>query len=576
MAKDHTSSSFRILLCFFFLLFSPILSVAQEPDKHGGTIVLSTVSDPKTFNDIIASETSSSIVTNLIFEGLTRTNAETLLVEPNLAERWTVSEDGREWTFYLRKDVLWNDGEPFTADDVVFTFTSLIFNPDIPSSSRDVLTINGEVFKLEKIDDHTVRFTLPVKFAPFLRGMSQSILPAHKLRKAVEEKKFNFTWGIDTPPGQIVGTGPFLLDEYRPGERLVFKRNPLYWRRGDSGRLPYLDRIIYLIVQSVDTEVLKFMDGELDACGVRGSDYPLIKPKEKAGNFTVYDTGPNFGTNFITFNQNSKTNPQTGQPFVDPVKGKWFTNPNFRRAVAHAIDRQKIIDIVMNGLGYPQHAAMSPSAGLFYNDHVIKYDYDLDKARQILKEEGFEDRNGDGIIEDKDGHEVQFNLYTNSNSPERVQIAAIIRHDLSRLGMKVNFLAQEFNTLVTHLMSDFDWDAVIIGLTGGIEPHFGKNVWHSTGGLHMWFPRQEKPATEWEKQIDQIFDMAVQELDESKRKVLYDEHQMIVSKELPVIYTVLSSNLYAVRNRFGNLRPTNLGGPFHNIEEIYILPEARP
>lgn len=123
--------------------------------------------------------------------------------------------------------------------------------------------------------------------------------------------------------------------------------------------------------------------------------------------------------------------------------------------------------------------------------------------------------------------------------------------------------------------STFEWDAIILGLTGGIEPHFGKNVWSSDGELHMWYPRQEKPATPWEKRIDEIFSLGVQELDENKRKEYYNEFQDIVAKEIPLIYTVLSAKLSAVRNKFGNLRPTNLGGVFHNLEEIYIKEEYR-
>lgn len=544
---------------------------------YGGKLVLSTTSDPRSFNDIMAKETSTSTVTQYIFEGLTTSNPYNLKVEPNLARSWDVSADGKVWTFYLREDVMWNDGEPFTADDVVFTFNRLIYNPDIPSSAKDAFTVQGEIFQVEKLDDFAVQFTLPVKFAPFLRSMGQAILPQHKLEKSVDKGEFNFTWGIDTDPKEIVGTGPFKLSEYRPGERLVFTPNPFYWKKSEDGdRLPYLNKIIYLIVQNADTSLLKFMDGELDYYGVRGSDFPLVKPLEEEKNFTVYDGGPAFGTNFIFFNQNNRLNPETNQPYVDPAKLTWFTDLSFRRAVAHVIDKERIIEIVMNGLGYPQHAAMSPSAGFFHNPDVMKYAYDPNKAQEILRAAGFKDRDGDGLIEDQQGNVVQFNLYTNSGAVERIQIAGIIRHDLERLGMKINFQALEFNTLVSKLTSNFQFDAIILGLTGGIEPHFGKNVWMSNGQLHMWNPGQKTPQTAWEERIDEIFTRAVQELDPDKRKALYDEFQMIVSEQLPLIYTALSSNLYAVRDKFGNLDPTSYGGAFHNIEEIYVLQQGVP
>ena len=559
------------LIILFLLGVNSVYAESQPSSKYGGTLVLSTTSDPKSFNAITAKETSTTMVTGHIFEGLTTTSGVTGQVEPLLAERWEASGDGLTWTFYLRQDVLWTDGHPFMADDVVFTFNELIYNDDIPSSARDIFTIEEKEFVVEKVDDFTVKFTLPVKFAPFLRGMTQEILPGHLLRKSVEEGKFNFTWGIDTPPVNIVGTGPYKLTEYRPGERLSFHRNPRYWQTNDEGeQLPFIEKIVYLIIQNPDVTLLKFMDGELDYLSLRGADFPLIKPLEKHGNFTVYDVGPAFGTNFITFNQNRGMNPETDKPFVCEHKLAWFVNRDFRRAVAHAIDKDKIIEIVMNGLGYPQSSAMSPSAGFFYNEDVHQYDYDLEKAKKILDKQGFRDRDGDGVLEDKQGHKLEFNLYTNSGGTERVQIASIIRHDLQKLGMKVNFLPLEFNNLVSKLTATFEWDAMIIGLTGGVEPHFGKNVWDSSGGLHMWYPRQESPATSWEKKIDEIFNKGVQELNENKRKKLYDQHQRIVSKELPVIYTVLGSSVFATRNRVVGLNPTSLGGAFHNLEHIYI------
>ncbi len=544
---------------------------SASSNKYGGQLVLATSSDPKSFNDILAKETSTTLVTGLIFEGLTRTNAVTTKVEPHLALSWDVSADGLQWTFFLRQDVLWSDGHPFTADDVVFTFHDLIYNPDIPSSARDIFTIDGQPFKVEKVDDHTVRFTLPVKFAPLLRGMSQAILPKHKLKQVVEDGRFNFFWGIDTPPSEIVGTGPYRLSRYDPGQRLVFERNPKYWRTGAGGdRLPYLNRIIYLIVQDQNATLLRFLEGTIDSYDFRGMDYPLLKPMEGKGNFTIFNLGPDMGSNFILFNQNKGVNPETGKPFVDPMKLSWFTDVHFRRAVAHAIDKERMIEIVKNKLGYPQHSAMGPGAGFFDNPHVPEYEYNLPKATEILKQAGYIDRNGDGVLDDSQGRRVEFNLYTNASNTERVEIASIIRRDLEKLGMKVNFLSLEFNTLVSKLNATFEWDAIILGLTGGIEPHFGKNVWNSNGQLHLWYPQQESPATEWERRIDEIFLEGVQELDENKRKEYYDEFQTIVATELPVIYTVLDARLSAVRNKFGNLQPTNYGGIFHNVEEIYI------
>lgn len=539
--------------------------------KPGGSLIISTIAPPKSFNPILAKETSTTAVTGLIFEGLTRTNGVTTEVGPSLAQSWEVSEDGKTWTLHLRRDIFWNDGRPFTADDVVFTFQKLIYNQNIPSSARDIFTIEGKQINVSKVDANTVTFTLPVKFAPFLRSLEQEILPKHALEKLVDEGKFNNAWSVNTPPEKIVGTGPFMLQQYVPGQRVVFKRNPHYWRKDEkSNPLPYLAGITHIVVQNQDVELLKFQSKETDYLGMRGSDFPILKPNEQRDNFTVYNVGPAFGTNFIAFNQNPGRNPQTEEPYVPPHKLKWFTDIRFRRAVAHAIDKQSIINIVMNGLGFPQYAAMSPAAKLFYSANVQKYDYNPQKSKDLLKEAGFKDTNGDGVLEDSAGHPLEFNLFTNSENTERIKIAGIIRKDLEEVGMKVNFTPLEFNNLVSKLSSNYQWDAIILGLTGGIEPHFGKNVWHSTGHLHVWNPLQKKPATAWEKRMDEIFDQAVQELDVEKRRKLYDEWQLIVSEQLPLIYTVLPASLHAVRNKFGNLYPTAYGGTFHNLEEIFV------
>ncbi|MFH1202674.1 MAG: ABC transporter substrate-binding protein [Candidatus Omnitrophota bacterium] len=563
-----------LLVVFLFIsLVSPVSAEDYKPQagRSGGNLILSTTSDPKSFNPILAKETSTTAVTGLIFEGLTRTNGITLEVEPNLAHAWLVSKDGKEITFYLRKGLRWSDGVPLTGDDIVFTFNELIYNPDIPNSARDIFTVEGKQFKVEKIDDYAVKFTLPTVFAPFLMSMSQEILPKHKLEKAAKDGKFNFTWGTDASPADVTGTGPFKLAKYRPGEDVILERNPYYWKRdAKSRRLPYLDKVIFVIVQSPDVAVLKFLEGEIDYYGMRGADFPILKPREKEKNFTVYNTGPAFGSDFLVFNLNPDINIMNQKPFFDPIKLSWFSNLDFRKVVAHALDKKKMIEIVLNGLGFDQDGPMSPSSGFFYNPGLTRYEYDLKKAKEILRDAGFIDRNLDGFIEDRKGRTVEFNLLTNSGNTERIQIAGIIRKDLENLGMKVNLLSLEFNNLVTKLDSTFDWDAILLGLTGGIEPHFSRNVWHSRGQLHLWHPKQIKPLTKWEEEIDNIFDKGVQELDRDKRKVFYDRWQEIVSQELPVIYTVLPASIFAVKNKFGNLYPTSYGGAFHNIEEIFI------
>ncbi|MBF0594479.1 MAG: ABC transporter substrate-binding protein [Candidatus Omnitrophica bacterium] len=557
-----------ILLCFF--CFSGQVRAA-DPARYGGELVLAITSDPRSFNPVLAKETSTTTITSHLFEGLTTLDAFDNTVKANFADHWSVSADGLTWVFTLRDGLRWSDGVPLTTDDVVFTFNDLIFNDAVPNSARDIFTIKGQPLKVEKIDVRNVRFILPYKFAPFLRSMGQEILPKHVLESAVKAGRFAFTWGIDALPASIVGSGSFILESYRPGQEVVLKRNPFYWKKSaDGAALPYLDRVRYEIVPSMDVELLKFMEGSIDAYGLRGMDFPLLKPLERDRHFKIYDLGPDMGASFVVFNQNPGKDLKTGKPFVAPQKLSWFADRNFRRAVAYAIDKKRIIEIVKNGLGYPQYSPESPGSGFFYCNDVQKYDFDLGKAKALLAQSGFKDINGDGVLEDKDGHPLEFTLLTNADNTERVDIAAIIRHDLESLGMKVNFQLVEFNALVAKLTSTFDWDMIVLGLTGSSDPHFGQNVWLSSGQLHMWYPKQKEPATAWEKRIDEIFGLGVQEMDEKKRKAYYDEYQKIVADEVPMAYTALGARLTAVRNKFGNLKPSMFGGVFHNLEELYL------
>lgn len=560
-----------VIILFIFAAFLSAVSCTQKREekpsvlnegepKYGGSFIEGATSDPKSFNPVIAKETSTTNVTGLIFEGLTQMNPFTTEIEPLLAKSWEFSKDGKVWTFYLRDDIKWSDGKPFTADDVVFTYNQLYYNKTIPASARDILTIEGKDIKVEKTDNLTVKFTLPKPFAPLLSALGMDILPKHILEPVVKADKFNSHWGIDAQPAQIIGTGPFMLSEYVPSQRIILKKNPNYWKKDKKGnKLPYLDNIVMLVVPDLNSSLLKFQSGETDFLGLQQGDYAVLKPLESKGNFTIYNAGPTLSTTFLIFNQNPKKIPDH--------KWKWFTNQRFRQAIAHVIDKETIINNVMFGFAFPQDAAMTPTARFFHNPNVRKYEYSLEKAKKILLDAGFNYKSG--ILHDKDGNIVEFTILTNAENNERVNIGNIIRADIQKLGIKVSLQPIQFNSLVTKLNSTFDWEGVIIGLTGGVEPHNGKNVWYSSGQLHMWYPKQQKPATAWEAEIDKLFDEGASELDSEKRKKIYWKWQEIVAEQAPVIYTVTPAALYSVRNNVGGIKQTALAGVIPYIEEIY-------
>ena len=535
--------------------------------KQGGALTVATISEPLTFNLAIATDASSSGVLGYLFEGLTETSWLTDEVEPMLAESWERSDDGLTWTFRLRRDVAWHDGQPFTAHDVDFTFNRIIYNHDIPASSRPTFHFrfldeeSGEwkeaPMTVTALDDYTVRCVLPGPFAPFLRSMGTAIYPKHILESHVDDGSFAATWDINTDPSEIVGTGPFTIELYVPGERVVMRRNPDYWLKDDSGNdLPYLDEIVHVIVPDLETELSIFLAGGSDVHGVLGEELAGLEPLQEEGNFTIHRRGPTFGTTFLVFNMNPGSSPETGEPYVAPEKLEWFRNRQFRQAVAHSIDKDTIINDVYHGVGYPQWSSISPAAGDFHNPNVRKYEYDPDRANEILDAIGWKDTDGDGIREDGAGNPIRISLATNTGNSVRGRVGTLLQQGMEEIGIGVDYELIEFGDLVAQLTRSYDWEAIVIGFTGGPDPYSGINVWHSGEALHLWHPSQPEPATEWEAEIDDLYIKGSRELDRIKRVEYYHRAQEIAAENVPVIYTTLSERLAAVRNVFGNMTPT--------------------
>ena len=530
--------------------------------QPGGSLTVATISEPLTLNLAIANDASSVDVLGYLFEGLTRTSWLTDEVEPALAESWSRFDHGLTWIFRLRKDVTWHDGTPFTAHDVVFTFNDIVYNPDIETNARAAFNFRivdeetgawqTAAMTVTALDDHTVQCKLPVPFAPFLRSMEAAIFPRHILAPHVEDGTFADAWGIDSDPSRVIGTGPFTLARYRPGERVVLQRNPDYWLSDDAGNpLPYLDEIVHLIVPDLETVLATFKAGDSDVHGVLGEEFAGLEPLQADGNFSIHRRGPGFGSEFLTFNLNPAA--------VSPAKLSWFENTRFRRAAARSIDRNRIIDEVLHGLGFPQWSSVGPVAGDFHNPDVRRYEYDIAEANRLLDELGWRDSDGDGFREDEAGNLIEFSLVTNAGNSVREQIGAIIQHGLTEIGIETDYQVIDFGDLVYRLTATYDWDALIIGYTGGTDPHGNIGLWHSSEPLHLWHPNQIEPATQWEAEIDDLYIRASQELDPGERVSLYHRAQAVAAENLPLIYTVQAERLSAVRNVFGNLAPTLYG-----------------
>jgi peptide/nickel transport system substrate-binding protein len=577
------------------LLFAAVMAIAltgcslsnfRTEAAQVPQLVVSLLSDPKTFNPALNNEFPNIFL--FTHRGLTEQDGYGNVI-PALAESWEISEDKKRVVFQLREGLKWSDGQPLNADDVVFSYQDVYFNEDIPSDARDVFRIGekGLLPKIKKLDDRRVEFTLPEPFAPFLRSVESAyILPAHLFQEAALKKdtegKSNFltVWNTGTDPTHIVVNGPFQMESYVTSQRIVFRRNPYYWEKDEQGRQkPYIERVIWQIVESPDTDVLKFRSGDTDILGafapIRVEDFSLLKREEKRGKFHIVFGGPRSGTLFLTFNLNTGKR-QDGKPLLDPVKSRWFNNVAFRQAVAYALDRQAMINRTYRGFAQTQDSPISVQSPYYLSpkEGLKVYQHDLERARQLLLAAGFKYNNRKQLL-DAEGNPVQFTMITNAGNKTRESLGVQIKQDLSKIGIQVNFQPIAFNTLLDKLDNSLDWEALVLGFTGGVEPNDGFNLWNPDGASHLFnqkpqpgrAPIVERQVADWEQQIGNLYIQAAQELDETKRKALYAETQRLSQEYLPFIYLVNQETIAAVRDRVQGVKYTALKGAYWNFQD---------
>jgi peptide/nickel transport system substrate-binding protein len=554
---------------------------ASSAQSNKNQLVSAILSDPKTFNAALSNESPN--IFGYVGEGLITEDGKGQ-IQPALAESWQIAPDSKTITFTLKKNLKWSDGAPLTIDDVTFTFNEVYFNEDIPTDTRDILKI-GKDRKLptvKKVDADRVEFTTPEPFAPFLRTLGISILPAHKLRDSIYKKdskgkpKFLSTWGINTPPADLVSNGMYALASYTPGERLVFKRNPYYWRKDKSGnQQPYIEKVVWQIVESTDTALVQFRSGGLESYGVSPDFFTLLKKEETKGDYKIYNGGPGTGTTFMSFNLNQGE--RDGKPLVDPMKSRWFNNVKFRQAIAYGINRQRMINNIYRGLGAPQDSPISvPSPYYLSREQGLPgYDYNPKKAKELFASIDFKYNDQNKLVDDR-GNPVRFTLLTNSGNKIREAMGTQIKQDLALIGIDVDFTPIAFSLLIDRIDNSLQWDSLLIGFTGGIEPNDGANFWSVDGGSHLFNlkPKKGKPqltdrtVADWEKKIDELYIQGAQELDETKRRQIYIETQKITQDNLPCIYLVNALSFSAVKNRVKGIDYSPINGPFWNLYEL--------
>ncbi len=421
---------------------------------------------------------------------------------------------------------------------------------------------------------------LDPKIKPALEKAAEDLKRALGLAEAgqwegVSPEFFNSTWGLGTAAEEIVGLGPYRFVRYDVDQQVILERNPYYWKVDRQGvQLPYLDEFVFLVVQNQDTGFLKFQTGELDTWGLRPTDWPLLmrdvkdltqdcQDKDELTRICLDQTnkrrlilgGPGFGTLFLVLNQDAE----------DTVLREIFRDVRFRRALAHAMDKESMIENIYNGLALPQWSPVSMLSPFYDKDETfVTYEFDLEKANQLLDELGLTEKNNEGIRLRPDGKPLEFLLNTNQGNTLREKTASLLVDDFKKIGVKANFSPKDFNALVNDL-TNAKYEGIIIGLTGGVDPHFSANIWRTEGGLHFWRRSSKENPPDWEKRVNELFDLGATTFAEQEVLDIYREFQRLVSENIPLIYTVNQRFLYAVKISLANTEHFN---PLQTIGQI--------
>lgn len=550
------------------------LRTEAEPGRHGGRVVFALRSEPKTLNPVTSVDGDSRDVIGRLTANLAAIDRRTQETEPALARSWQVSPDGRRYVVELRRGVRFSDGQPFDADDVVFSFQCYLDERN-GSPQRDLLLVGGKPVAVRKLDAHRVALEMAQPYAVGDRLFDGiAMLPEHLLGPAQREGRLAQAWGLQTPPEAIAGLGPFRLKAYVPGQRLVLERNPHYWKVDRAGgRLPYLDEIVFLAVPSEDAEVVRFKAGETDLITRLGAENFAALERAAGGRYRLEDLGPGLEYSFLFFNLND---PAPGAAEGVARKKAWFRQTAFRQAVSIALDRRGMVRLAYQGRATALGTHVTPGNKLWVNAALAPPARSLARARELLAGAGFT-WNAEGALLDGTGTPVAFTIVTNAGNATRVRLAAVAEDDLRQLGMRAQLVPLENRALIDRVFQSHDYDAAVMALrSGDVDPNGEMNVWLSTGPTHLWRLGAAGPGAPWQEEIDELMRRQLVTLDPAERKRLYDRVQAIAAEQLPLIPLVSPNVLVGYRDGLANVEPAILDHSLlWNADELFWRTPAR-
>lgn len=542
----------------------------------GGTLSYPASSDPRTFNPLTSFETNIVVDVNTdpawgaAVLGWRRPGD--YVMEPRAAENWSYSEDGLTLDVHLRPELRWSDGTPITSQDYLLSF-ELQANPEIGLGGPEGWLVDGEPIEMELTSERSLRIRFPGhdRFTPLLL---ESLYPLPdrifgEAYRAGGAEAVNALWGTDTAPQEIVFSGYLRLVEFRPGERVVFERNPYFgeWNVDATGRsLPYVDGVVFSQLDP-DAALNSFLAGELDGLRPRGlDDISVIRAAMETDGLealVVESAFPLESTFFITFNWNLAS---------DPFKQELFRNPTFRRAIAHLVDRQAIVDLVYDGAGFPLTGAVHPSY-VWYDAQLEAPGFDPAKAAELLAAIGFTSRDRQGYLVDGEGRRAGFALHVAADNPPSEGTAIIVADVAREVGVEVEIRPVTFPLLVDLVTSsgeDRPFEAVFLGLTAAdhVWP-INEDVYSCAGPFHF-YNRSGMCLFAAEHLLGELAKRGRTELDDSEAMRIAFEAQALDAQLNAMIYTAVPAAHFVSSGRVAGHFPTELWGPHYGFGLTFL------
>ena len=543
-----------------------------EGSTRGGVLRASLRSEPRTFNRVIDANFPVDLYAILTGSKLVRVNRATRAVEPGLAERWAISPDNLTYTLTLRDGLTWSDGTPFTSADVLFSFQA-IYDPKVASVLASSLRVKGQPLKVTAPDNKTVVVALPSPFGPGIAILDNvHLLPRHKLEASLKAGTLGQALSPTTPPAELAVMGPFMLRSYEAGQRLVFDRNPRYWKKDAAGlQLPYLDQVVLEVVPDQNAELLRLQSGQIDMLQqqIRPEDVATLRPLVDQGRVRILELGVGLDPDLLFFNLR-------GPYWEKDPRRSWLLTKEFRKAISHAVDREAYANTVFLGAGVPIWGPITPGNKEWFSPNLQRYGHSVDRAREILAGLGLANRDGDEWLEDAANTEARFTLLTFRGNSSLERGAATLREALRPAGIAVDVVTLEQGVVIQNMFKG-QFEAIFLFFSpSSLDPSMNLDFWLSSGSAHVWNIGQPKPATDWEKEIDDLMlEMTVQ-VNQAERKRLFEQVQKIFAEHLPVLTFVAPRLHMGVADRVGGLEPAVTRPQLlWNVDRITVKPDGQ-